>query len=152
VADRPGFVTLGDLNGNAKPDLVVTHDDDPIVYLLLGDGRGRFQSAPRSPLKLNENVWGAVVADLNRDGKKDLVLGGKQGEVLLLLGDGGGGFAGNPIRVPTGGTASGNIALADVNRDGKLDIVTSNYEPSNSISRAKGCCGSNAPMAESRYG
>lgn len=128
VGDRPGFVTLGDLTGDSKLEIVVTHDDDPIVHILRGDGLGGFRPAAGSPLKLRENVWGAVVADLNADGKNDLALGAKKGHVLLLLGDGKGRFDKDPIVVSVGGKAPGNIAVADLNRDGKLDLVTSNYE------------------------
>jgi hypothetical protein len=128
VGDRPGFVALGDLTGESKLDIVVTHDDDPIVYVLRGDGRGRFRPAAGSPIKLKETVWGAVIADMNADGKNDLVLGAKKGHVLILLGDGAGGFDKDAILVPIGGKGPGNVAVADVNRDGKLDLVTSNYE------------------------
>jgi hypothetical protein len=128
VGDRPGFVTLGDLTGDSKLDIVATHDDDPIVYVLRGDGRGGFRPTAGLPVKLKENVWGAVIADMNADGKNDLVLGAKKGHVLILLGDGAGGFDNDPVLVPVGGKAPGNIAVADVNRDGKLDLITSNYE------------------------
>ena len=128
VADRPGFVTLGDLTGDSKLDIVATHDDDPIVYVLRGDGHGGFRPTAGSPVKLGENVWGAVIADMNADGKNDLILGAKKGHVLVLLGDGAGGFDKDPVLVPIGGKAPGNVAVADVNRDGKLDLITSNYE------------------------
>jgi hypothetical protein len=131
VWDRPGFVTLGDVTGDSLVDIVVTHDDDPIVYVLRGDGRGGFQPTAGSPVRLKENVWGAVIADMNGDGKTDLVLGGKQGHVLLLLGDGAGGFAKEPILLPVGGKGPGNVAVADVNRDRKPDVITSNFESGN---------------------
>lgn len=129
VGDRPGFVTLGNLTSFAKKlDIVVTHDDETTVHVWCGDGRGGFRPAPGSPLQVRENVWGAVVADMNADGTNDLVLGAKRGHVLIFLGDGMGGFDPEPVRVPVGGKAPSNIAVADVNRDGKLDLVTSNYE------------------------
>jgi hypothetical protein len=128
VGDRPGFVTLGDLTGDARLDIVATHDDDPIVHVLRGDGRGGFRPTAGSPIQLKENVWGAVIADMNGDGKNDLVLGAKKGHVLILLGEGAGGFDNDTVLAPIGGKAPGNIAVADVNRDGKLDIITSNYE------------------------
>jgi hypothetical protein len=107
---------------------VATHDDDPVVHVLRGDGRGGFRPAAGSPVMLKETVWGAVVVDLNADGRNDLVLGAKKGHALVLLGDGAGGFEKEPVLVPVGGKAPGNVAVADVNRDGKLDLVTSNYE------------------------
>jgi FG-GAP-like repeat len=128
VGDRPGFVTLGDLTGDSKLDIVATHDDDAFVYVLRGDGRGVFQPTAGSPVKLNETVWGAGVADMNADGKNDLILGAKHGHVLIMLGDGAGGFDGDPVLVPVGGKGPYNIAVAHVDRDGKLDLVTSNGE------------------------
>jgi hypothetical protein len=128
VGDRPGFVALGDLDGDGKPDVVVTHDDDPVVHVLRGDGRGGFKPTAGSPVVLKETVWGAAIADLDADGKPDLVLGGKAGHALVLMGDGAGGLAKDPVLVPVGGKAPTSVAVADVNRDGKPDLVTSNYE------------------------
>jgi hypothetical protein len=128
VADRPGFLTLGDLNGDQALDIAATHDDDPIVYVLVGNGRGDFQPTPGSPITLNETVWGAVVADMNSDGQNDLVLGGKQGHALILPGSKIGGVDNVPVTVPVGGIGPNNVAVADVDRDGKLDLITSNFE------------------------
>src|SRR5262245_8747915 len=69
VGDRPGFVTLGDLTGDSILDIVATHDDDPIVFILRGDGRGGVQPTADSPVKLEEKVWGAVIADTKAEGK-----------------------------------------------------------------------------------
>ncbi len=126
VHDRPGNVAIGDLTGDSKLDVVATHDDDPIVHILRGDGRGGFR--PGVPLTLKENVWGAVIADMNADGNNDVVFGARKGHVLILLGDGAGGFDTNPVLVPVGGKGPYNIAVADVNRDGKPDFVSSNGE------------------------
>ena len=128
VGDRPGVVALGELTGDANTDIVATHDDEPIVYVLRGDGRGGFRPTDGSPLRLKETAWGAAVADVNADGRNDLVLGGRKGHVLLLMGDGAGGFDGDPTPVPVGGQAPSYVEAADVNRDGKLDLLTSNYE------------------------
>jgi hypothetical protein len=128
VGERPGFVTLGDLTGDSKLDIVATHDDDPIVFVLIGDGKGGFRATSGSPLMLEETVWGAAIADMNADGKSDLVLGGKKGHVLILLGDGAGGFEKEPLLVPVGGKGPSNISVADLNRDGKLDLVTCNMD------------------------
>jgi hypothetical protein len=128
VGDRPGYVALGDLNGDAALDVVVTHDDDPVVHVLLGDGPGGFRPAGGSPLRLKETVWGAAVADFNADGKNDVLLGARRGHVFLFLGDGRGGFERDPVLVPVGGKGSGYVAASDLNRDGKLDLVTSNFE------------------------
>lgn len=133
VGDRPGFLATGDVDGDGRPDVVVTHDDDPIVWVLRNAGDGRFEPFAGSPIELTETVWGALVADMDGDGRSDLVLGARGEHVLLLLGDGAGRFGDgrNPVRVPVDGRGPGNVAVGDFDRDGKLDVVTGNYESGN---------------------
>ena len=35
------FVAVADVNGDRKPDLIATHDEDSLATLLLGDGDGK---------------------------------------------------------------------------------------------------------------
>jgi hypothetical protein len=118
-------LALGDLNGDAKPDLVVGHNESPVVTVLLGDGRGSFRGAatfdvghlPRRP----------QLVDLDRDGKADLVLldtGG--GAVTLWRGDGRGSFA-HVSRLDTGKSPI-DVAAADLDGDGRLDLAIANRD------------------------
>jgi hypothetical protein len=121
------FVTAADVNGDRCPDLIVTHDEDSIVTLLLGDGHGDFKAAPGSPFKLGNGAWQVIAIDLDRDGDLDLVSAG-QNAVAVLLGDGRGSFThamNSPFRT---GKGSWRLAVADLNGDGKLDIVAGNVE------------------------
>jgi len=131
AGDRPGFTALGDVDGDGLPDIVATHDDDPIVHVLRNEGGGRFRPAPGSPIVLDETVWGAAVADVDADGRADLVLGPRGGHLFVLFGGARGGFPAGPARVPVSGRAPGNVAVADVDRDGRPDLVTGNYESGN---------------------
>ena len=69
------------------------------------------------------------IADLNNDGKPDIVVANEQSNnVTILLGDGKGGFAeakGSPF--PAGHDPN-DIAIGDFNRDGKLDLAFANHE------------------------
>ncbi|HEX2491563.1 MAG TPA: VCBS repeat-containing protein, partial [Blastocatellia bacterium] len=60
LGPRPGFVAVADLNDDGKADLVATHDDDPLVAVLLGEGKGGFNPAPGSPLRPPNPVWGVA--------------------------------------------------------------------------------------------
>lgn len=128
VQTRPGYVAVGDLNRDGKLDIVATHDDYPIVAVLLGDGLGAFKPTPESPLKPSFAVWGVAIGDVNGDGANDLVCGSQMDDgIAVLLGDGRGGFAESAAPAPRGGKISNYVALADLNKDGKLDIIATSY-------------------------
>src|SRR5690349_17897322 len=65
-----------------------------------------------------------AMADLNRDGKTDLVFENDTASVNVLIGNGDGTFQ-PPITYSSGGYAS-SATVADVNSDGKLDIIATN--------------------------
>ena len=128
VQTRPGYVAVADLNRDGKQDIVATHDDYPIVAVLLGDGMGNFKPTPESPLKPSFAVWGVSVGDVNGDGANDLVCGSQIDDgIAIMLGDGRGGFIESSTPAPRAGKMSNYVALADLNRDGKLDIVATSY-------------------------
>jgi hypothetical protein len=122
---EPWFAVINDINGDSKPDIIVTHHDLNQLTVLLGDGRGGFVEATASPFDFGGKAFHAAVIDVNHDGKMDVIAAGGEA-VRVMLGDGRGWFAPGPaIRT---GPGSWHLALGDVNDDGKLDLVTSNLE------------------------
>ena len=65
------------------------------------------------------NATAGAVADMNGDGKSDVVVANATGGVGVLLGNGNGTFQPST----TYGAGSGAVAVADVNGDGKPDVV-----------------------------
>jgi len=122
---EPWFAVISDINGDRKPDVVVTHHEMNQLTVLLGDGRGGFVEATGSPFDFGGKAFHTAVADVNRDGKMDVVAAGGD-SVRVMLGDGRGGFTQGPA-VRTG-PGTWRLDLADVNGDGKPDLVTSNIE------------------------
>lgn len=127
---EPWFAIISDLNGDRKPDVVATHHEMNQLTVLLGDGRGGFVEVSGSPFDFGHQVFHAVTADVNRDGKSDVVAAAGDG-VRVMLGDGRGAFAPGPPSVT--GRGVWRLGVADLNGDGKMDVVTSNSE-SNSMS------------------
>jgi hypothetical protein len=131
--DSPGIVAT-DLNGDGRLDLVVMHTIACFIApcraarsitVLLGNGNGTFQTP--SEIDVGTGPMAMAVVDLNRDGIKDVAIGGGNTEFSVLLGVGNGTFVRQPVvtLIPGGDlfSACNDIGVGDLNRDGILDLV-----------------------------
>lgn len=137
-AEYDGYysVAVADVNGDGKPDVVVAYQgsgSDGSVEVLLGNGDGTFQ-APVSYDSGASMAYSVAIADVNGDGKPDLVVGNgcspsncSEGSVGVLLGNGDGTFQAAKT-FSSGGFNyyHSHVVIADVNGDGKLDLLVLN--------------------------
>jgi hypothetical protein len=121
-------IAVADVNGDGKPDLLVANEcgnlpDCPngVVAVLLGNGDGTFQAA-QTYSSGGYAAASIAVADVNGDGKPDLVVGNFDGTVGVLLGNGDGTFQAAQT-YSSGGDLALSIAVGDVNGDGKPDLI-----------------------------
>ena len=122
-----GAVAVADVNGDGKPDLVVasectnSNNCEGSVSVLLGNGDGTFKPA----VTYDSGGWLAfdvAVADVNRDGKPDLIVANyATGTVGVLLGNGDGTF--KPALTYGANGDPYSVAVADMNDDNKPDLV-----------------------------
>ncbi|HLJ48609.1 MAG TPA: FG-GAP-like repeat-containing protein [Bryobacteraceae bacterium] len=116
-------IAVADVNGDGKPDVIVTGFGDTTSYVsvLLGNGDGTLQA----PVNLSVGTFPQSVAigDFNGDGKPDLAVAADDA-LYLLLGNGNGTFHA-PVSLLSGTGLS--VIAADFNGDGKLDLALGQF-------------------------
>lgn len=109
---------VADVDGDGDLDVVLLALEELVVAR--NDGAGGFSGFERFPLPLwGWSYWDLVLADVDRDGRVDAVVGSDLG-VLLAPGRGDGSF-GEPSLFRAG--SGRHLALTDVDRDGRRDLV-----------------------------
>ena len=126
AGQSPRTVTVADLNGDGRPDLVVTNyfnsPDGINIAVLLGNGDGTFQ--PPVGYSGGDIPLAVTVADVDGDGKLDLVVANSGIGIGLLLGNGDGTFRGHIDYAQ--GTGFGSILTGDFAGHGATDAVATN--------------------------
>jgi FG-GAP-like repeat/FG-GAP repeat len=122
-------LALTDVNGDGVPDIVAraTYASVQTIQVLLGKGGTSFQSPVSYPVS-ELSIQGVALADVNGDGKLDIVIVGSgptgpQGEASVLLGNGDGTFQTEKVVLTSNAGNFLAIAVADLNGDGKPDLA-----------------------------
>ena len=128
VGKNPNFISVIDVNGDGKVDVVTANTFSSNVSVLLGDGKGNF--APQTTFAVGDSPYSVSVTDVNGDSRADVVAANmRSNNVSVLLGNGKGSFA--PQATFVVGDHPFSVSTSDVNNDKKIDVVTANFDSSN---------------------
>jgi hypothetical protein len=125
TGNDPRGTAAGDFNRDGFPDMAVANWTSNQVAILLGNAGGTLQPFSNFAASLPSEV---TAADLNRDGRLDLIVaGGYEGR--LFLGNGDGTFS--PGQLFATGQGPRSPVVADFNRDSKPDVAFAVYTAGN---------------------
>lgn len=122
VASVPGRLAAGDFDGDHLADLAVTHAGLPEVSIILrpvtsGSGAGDDR---RLEVRVGSGQTAIDAADVDGDGRLDVVVGTREG-IRILLGDGTG--RAFDVRDVPGPASPRALRVADTGGDGGMDVV-----------------------------
>ena len=121
----PRDAVIADFNGDGVNDIAVVEGLNDAVHVFLNSGSGTFPSASIYSVGA-DNPFRLETADLDADGRLDLVVASRQDlSISVLLNEGG--VFGTPqvLSLSPGGSGFPSFELGDLNNDGLIDLFTS---------------------------
>ena len=138
-------IAAGDMNGDGRPDLVVTGGVGGSMTIFLNSGGGAFQGT--SGFQLGGVPGGVVLVDLDGDGDLDVAVTNSTGGSLAVLHNVGDG-AFRVTQVVTVEAGAGPVAGADLDGDPFPDLVVADAQTSHlSLIRGLGGGELDAPVS-----
>jgi len=125
---HPHGIAIADFNGDGWADLATDDWQNNRVTVIFNDGKGGFLS-PGVSFAVGKMPYQKLrAADLNKDGKADIVTTNFEGgNLTVLLGDGKGGFKEAPGSPFDSNKQPFAIAIGDLNGDGTPDLAVGHY-------------------------
>ncbi|MEZ5464677.1 MAG: FG-GAP-like repeat-containing protein [Lysobacteraceae bacterium] len=126
-------VTLGDIDADGDIDLLAANTTGLGNLIYLNSGNGSF-SATGMPFSSDTNfgTGSFVLADLDRDGDLDLVVG-NSGETNKRYFNGGRGAFRPATTFDSDADTTSSLAFGDVDGDGDVDVITGNLGQTNKL-------------------
>ena len=134
TGERPASVSIGDLNGDAKPDIVVgNHGSNSVSVLLNTTSQGAMipSFAPKTDFMTGTNPQFVCIADLNGDGMLDLAVANYNSSTISVLLNTTARAATTPVfstkKDFITGIAPSSISVCNLTKSGGSDLSVANY-------------------------
>ncbi len=135
TGSNPSFsVSIGDLDGDGKPDLAVVNNGDNTVSVLRNTSTlGSISFAAKADFTIGSDGRSVTIGDIDGDGKPDLATANAgSNNVSVLLNTSTTGSISFATKADfTTATGCVSISIGDLDGDGKPDLATANYNGSN---------------------
>ncbi|CAF1255225.1 unnamed protein product, partial [Adineta ricciae] len=127
TGSSPTCISVADLNGDNRSDLVVSNYGKHNIGVLYGYGNGSFSNMTAYPTGVEAFPIAVTIGDFNNDSILDIAAANfRIDNVVILIGNTNGTFA-NPVSYSTSvGSDPSAITTADFNRDNILDLAVAN--------------------------
>jgi hypothetical protein len=128
----PVAVAVGDFNNDGQLDIAVANSGADNVGVLLGYGNGTFSVVNLYATGQDSTPWSIIVADINNDGRMDIVVANYGTDSIGVLLEYSDGTFQRQASFPTGYDSKPYwITLGDFNGDNRSDIASANLNNNN---------------------
>jgi len=133
AAVSPNSVSIGDIDGDGKPDLAVTNSSNSVSVFLNTCTPGTISFAPKVDFTAGASSRGIAIADIDGDGKQDIAAASTtDNNVGVFRNTSTTGVASFAPRVNFGaGSSPRSLSAGDVDSDGKPDLSVANLGSNN---------------------
>jgi hypothetical protein len=117
-------LVVDDVNNDGHLDLVISDSQGTAIAVALGHGDGGFGAAIIHQVGATAQLAEFGVADVDKDGRADVIGTDQSGKVYFLRGHGDGTFDQFLLTTDAAAGTSVQLVLFDANRDGNVDVIT----------------------------
>ena len=123
TGSSPAVIAIGDFNGDGKADIAVTNTGDNNVSVFLGDGAGAFSAASTPTFSTGSQPIGIDAADIDGDGKIDLVVANFGANTVSFHKGNGNGTFQSAVTKSTTYTGPVRVKAGFIDGDGFRDVA-----------------------------